>query len=156
MKRGFVFMLLSVLFVVLCVTGCSSKEKEATLTAESATPEQQASEQQDDIVIETIYGSLRFPGRWMDRLQVDQAEYDDLVEVAFSAGFNGNVIPLFSIVIGGGSDDAAGVLTADDGTQRNVYVIVEEIVEDDYLSHDELEQLYGMQEDLNYLIDNLK
>ena len=47
-------------------------------------------------------------------------------------------------------------MTDDTGTQRNVYLHVEELPADSGLEETEQTRFYAMQEDLNYLIDNLK
>ena len=87
---------------------------------------------------------------------MDQVRGSGFVEVIYSAQFNVRNIPLFSIIIGEGEGVQAGTITAEDGTQRNVYVKFEELEEDESLSKIEQNRLYAMQEDLNYLLDNLK
>ena len=64
--------------------------------------------------------------------------------------------PLFKVTIGEGDGSKIGELTDSAGTKRDVYLQLEEIQEDPNLNDGEQNRLYAMQEDLNYLIDNLK
>ena len=59
-------------------------------------------------------------------------------------------------MIGGEGANSVGTLTDSAGTSRNVSINVDEIVQDPDLTEGEQNRLYAMQEDLNYLIDNLK
>ena len=62
---------------------------------------------------------------------------------------------LFKVLIGDDSSEVVGSLTDDTGTQRNVYLHVEELPADSGLEETEQTRFYAMQEDLNYLIDHL-
>ena len=156
MKKRTILMLLSVLVAAFFIAGCASDVGE---TGEHTDPDVNTPPipaHAEEIVVETAYGDLFFPKQWEEFLQVDQTDGDNTVEVTFSAKIQENVIPLFSVLVGGDTGDVAGVLTADDGTQRNVYVKIAEIPENDALSQIEQQRIYAMQEDLKYLIDNLK
>lgn len=158
MKRVFIMAFVCLIAILLLATGCSSNVNDAN---ENSSPqinvtEEDASEEYDDIVIETSYGNLYFPGKWEECLQVEQRNLESVVEVAFSAKVDKHTISLFSIVIGDNGDSAAGVLTDNTGNQRNVTVKIEDLSENESISQDDLELLYSIQEDLNYLIDNLK
>ena len=63
---------------------------------------------------------------------------------------------LYTSLIGDDSSEVVGSLTDDTGTQRNVYLHVDELPADSGLEETEQTRFYAMQEDLNYLIDNLK
>ena len=58
-------------------------------------------------------------------------------------------------LLAGCGNDVVGSLTDDTGTQRNVYLHVEELPADSGLEETEQTRFYAMQEDLNYLIDHL-
>ncbi len=149
MKKRTVWMIVCALLVSMLAAGCSSN-------AEDAKQEPSAAPVNEEIVIGTPYGDLCFPNQWEEYLKIDQSKAGDRVEVTFSAKISDQVFPLFAIVIGGDTGDVAGTLTAADGTQRNVYVKICEIVEDGSVSELEQKRMYAMQEDLNYLIDHLK
>lgn len=107
-------------------------------------------------MIGTAYGDLYYPAQWEEFLQVDQTEENGRVQAAFSGKIDETLYPLFTISIGSGDGVGAGTLTGKDGTQRQVYVQIAEITGNAALSQIELNRLYAMQEDLNYLIDHLK
>lgn len=156
--KRFVLIFLCVVLAGMLAAGCSSGDNETPEDIEngSGTTDQPALAHEEDIVIETAYGNLYFPKQWEEYLQIDQISDVDSVEVVFSGKVNETVVPLFSIVIGGDTGNIAGVLTGADGTQRNIYVKIEENIENASLSQVEQKRFYAMQEDLNYLIDNLK
>lgn len=112
--------------------------------------------QAEDIAIHTEYGDLHYSAQWKEFLLTEQSTKGETVEVVFSAQINDESFPLFNIVIGNEDGNPAGTILADDGTQRNVYVHMKEIVESDTLNEDEQNRLYAMQEDINYLLDSLK
>lgn len=155
--------------IVLCV-GCSGKQQ-ADDSSKGAASEKAAQESTSDsaetgqvaedehaydVVIETAYGDLYFPDQWQEFLVTDQTEEDDAITVSFSAEINGETYSLFTVTIGGDEENSAGTLTASDGTQRNVYVQIDEIQESDLLNEGEQNRLYAMQEDINYLLDSLE
>lgn len=127
----------------------SSDEQEAS---KSETPDVE----EKDTLIETPYGSLCFPSQWDEFLKVEQTKENETVVVSFSAEIKDEQFPLFTISIGNGEGEPAGTISDADGTQHDVYVHVEEIQESEALSESEQKRLYVMQEDINYLLDNLK
>lgn len=160
-KNTLIGKVMCVLLISLLITGCSSANDDVKGDGEANTDLQQTQNtHEDDFEIKTTYGVLYFPNQWEDYVQVDQAQENESVEVAFSGKIkeDAELVPLFSIIIGDDAGDAAaaGKLTGDDGVQRMVSVKIEEIVEDDSLSETEQNRLYAIQEELNYLIDNLK
>ena len=68
---------------------------------------------------------------------------------------DGLIFGLLMWIIGDDSSEVVGSLTDDTGTQRNVYLHVEELPADSGLEETEQTRFYAMQEDLNYLIDHL-
>lgn len=173
-KRETVLAVLCAMSIGLSVAGCASTAKETNVPEDSATTsssevtieqgdETSTSESQEtqdpheyDTVIETDYGNLYFPDQWQEFLVTNQTEGDGTIAVSFSANINDKEYSLFTITIGGEEDNPAGTLTASDGTQRNVYVQIEELTADDALSESEQNRLYAMQEDINYLLDSLE
>ena len=156
MKKVLITAFVCLIAMVLFVTGCSSKINDANEKSSAEVAKEKVSDEYDDIVVETMYGNLYFPGKWEECLYVEQSDIESAVKVDFSAKVEENVILLFSVVIGDSDDNAAGILTDDEGKQRNVAVSIEDLSENELISQDDLELLYRMQEDLNYLIDNLK
>ncbi len=113
-------------------------------------------EEADYIAIGTQYGVLYYPEQWDEFLVTTQIPSGDVITVAFAAAIGEGEYPIFQVSIGGGEGVEVGVLTDEAGNQRAVYLNVDEILEYPELTEGEQQRLYAMQEDLNYLIDNLK
>lgn len=157
MKRFLAWLgILCLLTTCLLFAGCSTDS--GTQKGNASTPGGQPvqAEHAEEIVIGTAYGDLYYPAQWEEFLQVDQAENGEGIQVAFSGKVDETLYPLFTIVIGSEDGVSAGTLTDKDGTQHEVYVQIAEVTGNAALSQIELNRLYAMQEDLNYLIDNLK
>lgn len=107
-----------------------------------------------DIVIKTAYGDLLYPGKWEDNLQVEQ--YDDGT-VEFYGCVKGHD-PVLLFVLNFGSDNGDIVLelmTAD----HDVVLLAIDICEiefDSSWNDEEMNTIYSMQEEMNYLIDSLQ
>lgn len=175
-SRGLVCTLVCIALISLMLTGCSTKSEQpstsSTAGADPVTEESGSNETitagygaanidsdvtiAEDMTIQTRYGDLFFPAQWREFLVTDQTEDTNTIEVSFFAKVNDETYPLFTITIGGDGDTPAGMLTSSDGTQHNVYVQIEEIQESNLLDEGEQNRLYAMQEDINYLLDNLE
>ena len=108
------------------------------------------------MVVNTPYGDLYYQEQWSDNMVVEQKAEGDLVRVSFLAEFNGLKYALFDLVIGGGEEESVATITDAAGTVRNVSVNFLELGEYPELSEDDQNQLYAMQEDINYVIENIK
>ena len=135
----------AMLFALL-LNGCEKTEKGTENQVNNA----------NDIIISTQYGDLYYPDQWTEFVKTEQKSENDVVVVSFGAEINSKVYPLFEVMIGGEGANSVGTLTDSAGTSRNVSINVDEIVQDPDLTEGEQNRLYAMQEDLNYMIDNLK
>lgn len=135
----------AMLFALL-LNGCEKTEKGTENQVNNA----------NDIIISTQYGDLYYPDQWTECVQIDQSTAGNALVVSFAAQINDVQYPLFKVTIGEGDGSKIGELTDSAGTKRDVYLQLEEIQEDPNLNDGEQNRLYAMQEDLNYLIDNLK
>ena len=81
---------------------------------------------------------------------------NDTITVAFKAKINDETYELFEVIIGGDEGTYIGDLTGPDGTVREVYAQMEEIPVYEELTEGEQNRLYGMQEDVNCVIEHLK
>lgn len=127
-------------------------------TTQSYTIEEapEATVQQTDIIISTQYGDLHYPEQWKEFIRTEQEEKEDVVIVVFKADINGMTYPLFEVSIGSVDGKPVGQITDAAGNSRNVSVQVDEVLEDPALTEGEQNRLYAMQEDINYVIENLK
>lgn len=110
----------------------------------------------EDVVVHTDYGDLHYPDRWQEYVTIRQEQNGNTIAVTFETKSGEETYELFKVLIGDDSSEVVGSLTDDTGTQRNVYLHVEELPADSGLEETEQTRFYAMQEDLNYLIDNLK
>lgn len=156
------------------LTGCGS-DKEDKTTGESAAAAQTAptvaqteppmeqteptaaqTESDPYVTVGTPYGDLYYQSMWSDCMKTEQTRNGDALEVSFSTQINGKAYLLFVVVIGPGDGTPAGELTDAEGTKREVSVRFEELAESPELTEGERNRLYAMQEEINYVIDNLK
>lgn len=103
-----------------------------------------------DLVINTAYGDLHFPGRWEEQLKVEKPDADT---VEFYGVLPGKAPQLlFTLRFGG---DGALALTGRDGVRTAVSIEYAEPAFDGTWSQQEMDLIYAMQEDINYLTDAL-
>lgn len=98
---------------------------------------------------------LHYPDRWQEYVTIRQEQNGNTIAVTFETKSGEETYELFKVLIGDDSSEVVGSLTDDTGTQRNVYLHVEELPADSGLEETEQTRFYAMQEDLNYLIDHL-
>lgn len=147
-----------ILLLCICLQGCGA-EKSVEEGPETVSPPptgQVDAPISDYIAIETAYGTLYYPDQWEQFIKTEQETVGDTIAVSFSAVIQDTVYPLFEVTIGGTEGTEVGKLTDADGTKRTVYMRMDKLTEDPALTDGEQNRLYAMQEDLNYLIDNLK
>ena len=109
-----------------------------------------------DFVIQTEYGDLHYPDQWREYVKTHQKKSKGTVEITFEAKIEKSYYKLFELLIGDGNGEFVGKLTDDNGVQRNVYLRVAELPLISDFDKVDQNRYYAMQEDLNYLIDNLK
>ena len=107
------------------------------------------------VVVHKDYGDLHYPDRWQEYVTIRQEQNGNTIAVTFETKSGEETYELFKVLIGDDSSEVVGSLTDDTGTQRNVYLHVEELPADSGLEETEQTRFYAMQEDLNYLIDHL-
>lgn len=163
-KRRIIAGILSGLILTAFLAGCTAKEDEAvpppgTEAAPVVQTEMQQPVQTEDVpyvTVSTPYGDLYFQDQWEDYMETEQNVTDDAVEVSFYAQINDMNYTLFYVTIGPGEGTCVGELTGPDGVKREVFVRSNEMEEVPELSESERNRLYAMQEDINYIIENLK
>lgn len=162
-RRKWMSMFLSVIFVCSLLAGCNGDdntgERNSNIEINVVSEDISSSESiviPEDIVVHTDYGDLHYPDRWQEYVTIRQEQNGSTIEVTFETESGGKTYELFRILIGGDGNEVIGSLTDNAGTQRNVYLYVKETAVSTDLDEAEQTRFYAMQEDLNYLIDNLK
>ncbi|MCD7881395.1 MAG: hypothetical protein LUG47_07010 [Clostridiales bacterium] len=161
MKHRYILALLGTLLIlgllVACSSSSTSEESLSTENAENSNIDEDAlSGSQEDIIISTQYGDLYYPEQWTEFVKTTQENSGDAVVVKFEAEINGNTYELFEVTINGDGGTSVGEITDADGVAWNVAVNLNELPETSELTEGEQNRLYAMQEDINYIIDNLK
>lgn len=151
------------------LAGCGSKAEQTVPSETEQVQQTQAVEETtvateavqetvppDCVVVSTPYGNLQYQDQWLEFMAVDQVRNGDDLVVTFSALVNDVKYPLFELTIGAGDGNAAGQITDANGVRRDVYVHMMEIVDTAALTDSEQNRIFAMQEDINYVIENLK
>lgn len=165
---------LCLLLILAAFTGCGKSEEKKTQVPEEkpametvmqtgAAMETEAVAETEEgvripnaIAVSTPYGKIYYQEQWAEFMKVEQLSEDDILRVRFVAEINGADYPLFALNIGTAEEDAIAQLTDADGVQRNVQVIMEENGDYQGLSAEEQNRLCAMQEEINFVIENLK
>lgn len=126
--------------------------KEETVEVDS---ENQVEESGGDFVVETPYCDLYFPEEWADQVEVEQEE-GDVHAVSFYGMVDGKERKLlFDVLFGEEVGSEIGTLNVD-GQDIRVAIQFANINVDETWTEDETNTIYSMQEDVNYLMDELK
>lgn len=108
----------------------------------------------DDVKIETPYCDLWFPGDWAGFLKTEIIE-SPVYSVKFSAELeSGKVQELFTVYFGGETGSLLGVIKGSSG-ETEVRVDIPEFVPDGSWSASDINIVFSMQEEVNYIIDKL-
>ena len=101
--------------------------------------------------IKTDFGTLYYPKKWKNQIRIEESD-SDVYSVKFYATINENKeVHIFDIVFG----KTKGVLLGSlDGT--NVYLVYSENSYEETCNEKELNTIYEMQDDVNYIIGMLK
>ena len=171
--RRIAVLVMCLLLCLMTVTGCGQKgvqeqppaqteapdAQTAPAAAETDPPENAPAETEprlDVMVVSTPYGKIYYQEQWAEFMKVEQFSEGDALNVRFVAEINGIDYPLFVLIVGAAEQDAVAQLTDADGVQRNVQVHMEETGDHAGLSVEEQNRLCAMQEEINFVIENLK
>lgn len=106
--------------------------------------------------VSTVYGNLYYQDQWEEFMRIEQTQEGDALTVLFLAEIKGRRIPLFSVSVGGEQGSKVGTLTDASGAVRDVYILQYSLEELSDLTESERNRLCAMQEDINYVIENLR
>lgn len=151
-KKGvavLVCMLMTMCVLVACGSGSSSegvKDSNALKAVDKA----------DCLEIETTVGTLKYPDQWEEFAVAKVEESGSATVIHFTASFDKKTFNLFDITIGEGDGSEVGEIKGEDGKTRKVYVTMKDMEGIEKLDKTKQNRLYAMQEDVNYIIDNLE
>ena len=175
MKR-YISVLVSCLLILSMLAGCGTEKEpvaednptqEGTIEATESSEMAEATEAIDEIeepkeiktngiVVKTKYGNLYYQDQWEDFMQVMVSEDDTYITVAFAAEINGIQYSLFQLNIGEVEGEPIAWITDAQGEKRSVFVSMEEIGIIPELTEGEQNRLFAMQEEINFILENLE
>ena len=113
-------------------------------------------DKKDCLEVETKEGTLKYPDQWEEFAKAKVDESAGSTVIHYTASFDKKTYELFDVTIGKGEGSKVGEIKGEDGKTRPVYVSMKKLEGIDKLSKAKQNRLYAMQEDVNYIIDNLK
>lgn len=108
----------------------------------------------DELQIETDIGTLVFPGKWEDYLSTELV--DDYALEFHCCLLEHDPVLVFTVLLRSEDGDIISSITDADGVQHTLSVWIANPVFDESWSQAEVDTVYAMQEDLNYLLEALK
>ena len=149
MKKNRIFsVIVSVMLFVALLAGCGKKQG-------ASADETKTENSQAYITVETEYGNLYYQEQWAEFMKTETKMEDDILKVDFKAEVEGETYDLFQLSIGIQEEDAPGKIKDSEGNERKVGVVLYELEQKSELTDDEMNRLYAMQEDINYVMDHL-
>ena len=162
-KAKIISLILAALLCLSAFTACSSKsdaaETAAPTAAETAAPESQAPAN-EDIAVETSYGSLKYPYALEEIVKCERQDTDGLESYIFSAVLDGSEIKVYTINFAASEraklGDPLGTVQDSAGNSVYVYFQVEDDIVNDNMTVDQKNTVYAAQETVNDVISSMK
>ncbi len=107
-----------------------------------------------DLLLETDYGILKFPRKWEEYLKIEQTDYDGLEFYCVLPGHE--PVLLFMVLFHSEDGEILSAITDEDGTRTILSLYAPQLDLGDQWSAWELDLIYSMQEDMNYLLNALQ
>lgn len=109
-----------------------------------------------DVLIETAYGVLKYPGKWRNQVHIQITEGEPY-QVTFSGSVEDQLqYPLFTICFDTEQTQPLLWITTESGVQVGVTLQSYEIPWSAGWTEDMVNNLYAMQEEANYVLQNLE
>lgn len=110
---------------------------------------------EEDIRISTPYEDLHFPGKWEEQLWTEVSSEKIYTVTFYWKKSSEEQVPLFAVSFGDENGTLVGTVLAEDGRAIPVTLAMEAHPDTDGWSEEEVNQLYAMKDDVNYLISKL-
>ena len=151
--------LVLILLLIALSLGSNSRDKVSTpddVAAPSTEVTVPAEGVVQEIAAETPCGILYFPARWADRVRAEVVLQDQVTTVTYYGLNSANQeMRLFDVVFGETEAETLGLVKTESGEECPVAVIVYELDNEYILSEKDAYEFNAMQEEVNYLIEQL-
>lgn len=150
--------LLTVMLAASLLTGCSPKSDGQKEPVPTDSHQQLASEQEavvPDIEVETPCGALNYPGKWANRIRVEVQQAETVRVCFYGTNSMQQEGRIFDMVFGDAEMEILGAVKTENGELCNVGVFVYEPDPTVFVSEADCYEFYAMQEEINYLIEQL-
>jgi hypothetical protein len=87
---------------------------------------------------------------------VEQIKEADSVTLVFEAEIDDIRYPLFKLMISSDLEQCVATMSGENGQQYGIQVIPDEIGDYETLTAEQKNRLYAMQEEINFILENLK
>jgi len=108
-------------------------------------------EQEDTILVDTTYATVRYPYMFSDIMNVEAETYQDCAELVFTAEIDGKVFELYTLTFNGEEGMPVGTLRIDGET----YVVTAQFHEVRGVSDDTAVTVHAAQDTLNDVVNSL-
>lgn len=115
-----------------------------------------AAEAKEDMVIDSSCVQLQYPGAWEKYLQVSRPESEIETIEFYGVLQDKEPVLLFTVNFGGAEGDISQVVTNSEGMKIKMNLVLADVTFDGSWSQKDMDTIYAMQEDANYLFDALK
>lgn len=109
-----------------------------------------------DITVSVDYATLSYPGKWRNNLRTEVVYQEGCMIRFFGTAPGYDEMHLFDIVINGPGDIVVGMLTSNQGNAVQLCMNISEILPAEGMTDDALTMLLAMQDDVNYILENLE
>lgn len=109
----------------------------------------------DVFVIENKYVNLKLPTETEEKMIISTMENGAEMEIDFSYRHKDEEVEVYSVLFGSEEGVPIGVLSTENGMKIDVSIIVSDIFFDEAWTDQEKDEVYGIQETVNFLIAEL-
>lgn len=108
-----------------------------------------------DMVVETPYGQLKYPKKWSEQIRIEQGESIPVAVTFYAKIGEHEEEILFSVLFDANEGAMVGTVADSEGNFLPVSLIFGELSDPDEWTETEQDVFYAMQEDANYLVEQL-
>ena len=147
-RKSILSMAACLILVMVMLVGCGKGQK-------TSDNEMKTEDGKTYITVETEYGDLYYQEQWVEFMKTETKLEEDVLKVDFKAEIEGSIYDLFQLSIGVADEEAMGTLKDSEGNERKVSVMLYELEQKSELSEDEMNRLYALQEEINFVMEHL-